>query len=235
MDDMRAVIIPKSDQLNSDDLIGGPRTITITEVSIRPGTEQPVSIHFDGDDKKPWKPCKSMSRVMVHMWGPDAKVYIGRRVTLKLDPEVKWGGMAVGGIRISHMSHIDRKMVMALTATKGQRKPFVVKPLDEAAAETVSDDLESAADSAAIFGMVAYEAFFKGSNKAGQKTLLSGHERRKETARQADASAALSKLRAATTESDLDAEWERLTIETCRELGAEALEECRAAIQAGGE
>lgn len=129
MNDMSQVIVPKSDQINADDLISGPRTIRITEVSISPGTEQPVSIFFEGDGGKPWRPCKSMSRVLVAAWGPDAKVYVGRSVTLYRDPKVKWGGMEVGGIRISHLSHIDRDMLIALTATKGKRAPYTVKPL----------------------------------------------------------------------------------------------------------
>ncbi len=37
--------------------------------------------------------------------------------------------MAVGGIRISHMSDIAEPITMALTATKGSRKPFTVRPL----------------------------------------------------------------------------------------------------------
>ncbi|API58068.1 hypothetical protein BSL82_01130 [Tardibacter chloracetimidivorans] len=129
MNDMSAVIVPKSDQINADDLISGPRTIRITEVDIRPGTEQPVSIYFENDEGKPWRPCKSMSRVLVSAWGPDAKAYVGRSVTLYRDPKVKWGGMEVGGIRVSHLSHIERDMVMALTATKGKRAPYTVKPL----------------------------------------------------------------------------------------------------------
>lgn len=129
MNDMSRVIVPKSDQINADDLISGPITIRIAEVHISPGTEQPVSIRFDNDDGKPWRPCKSMSRVLVAAWGPDAKAYVGRSVTLYRDPKVKWGGMEVGGIRISHMSDIEREMVMALTATKGKRSPYTVKPL----------------------------------------------------------------------------------------------------------
>lgn len=136
MNDMRPVTIAKSDQLNSDDLIAGPITITIREVTIRPGTEQPVSIHFEGDNDKPYKPCKSMSRVLVAAWGPDATRYIGRSVTLYCDPKVKWGGMEVGGIRISHLSHIEHEMLMALTATKGKRAPFIVKPMEKSAKAT---------------------------------------------------------------------------------------------------
>jgi hypothetical protein len=129
MNDMSLVIIPKSDQISADDLIAGPKTITITEVDIRPGTEQPVSIRFEGDDGRPWKPCTSMSRVLVSAWGPDAKNYVGRSVTLYRDPKVKWGGMEVGGIRVSNMSHIERDLVISLTATKGKRAPYMVKPL----------------------------------------------------------------------------------------------------------
>ena len=129
MNDMRAVIVPKSDQLNADDLLGGPITITITRVVIKPGTEQPVSMNYEGDNGKPYKPCKSMCRVMVSLWGPDANQYVGRSMTIFSDPKVLWGGMAVGGIRISHMSHIEGSSTMALTATKGSKKPFTVQPL----------------------------------------------------------------------------------------------------------
>ena len=129
MSDILNVIKPKSDQLNYDDLSGG-RTLTIkvTNVTIGSG-DQPVAIHFENDNGKPYKPCKSMCRVMVNCWGPDVKKYIGRSMTLYGDPKVIFGGMAVGGIRISHMSDIDKEMTMALTATRASRKPFTVQKL----------------------------------------------------------------------------------------------------------
>lgn len=128
MNDMSVVIQPKSDQVNADDFIGGPRTFTIEAVHINPDADQPVQIQLVGE-KRVWRPCKSMSRVLVAGWGPDAKTYTGRSVTLYRDPKVKWGGMEVGGIRISHMTHIERDMMIQLTATKGKRAPHVVKPL----------------------------------------------------------------------------------------------------------
>lgn len=131
--DMAGVIEPRSDQINADDLIAGPLTITISGVSIKGGQEQPVSIEIQGQ-KKVFRPCKSMSRVLVAAWGADAKEYLGRSLTLYRDPGVKWGGMAVGGIRISHMSDLANTMTMALTETKGSRKPFVVKPMAGGAA-----------------------------------------------------------------------------------------------------
>jgi len=128
MSDMSAVIVPKSDQINAEDFLAGPSVFTIADVSINPGTEQPVSIRLDGE-KRVWRPCKSMSRVLVAAWGPDASQYAGRSVRLFCDPNVTWAGMKVGGIRISHLSHIEREMVIALTATKGKKVMATIKPL----------------------------------------------------------------------------------------------------------
>ncbi len=129
MVDMTDTIAPKSSQLNSDDLIAGPITICITKVARASEAEQPIAVSFEGDNQKPYYPCKSMRRVMVTVWGPDASAYTGRSMTLFRDAEVTWGGMAVGGIRISHMSHMDGPVVLALTATKKARKPYKVLPL----------------------------------------------------------------------------------------------------------
>lgn len=128
MNDMAQAIIPKSDQINADDFLSGPRSYVIESVAVTPGAEQPVSISLVGE-KRVWRPCKSMSRVLVAAWGADAKAYAGRSVTLYRDPAVKWGGLEVGGIRISHLSHIERDMLIQLTATKGKRSPHVIRPL----------------------------------------------------------------------------------------------------------
>ncbi len=128
MTDLRKTIIPKSDQLNADDLIGTTKTIKVTKVSLAAG-DQPIAINYDGDGGKPYLPCKSMRRVMVNVWGCDGNEYVGRSMTLYRDDKVTFGGMAVGGIRISHMSHIDKDVTMALTATRANRKPYTVKPL----------------------------------------------------------------------------------------------------------
>lgn len=136
MTDLRQTIVPKSDQLNADDLIGATRTIKVTAVSLCKEPEQPIAINFEGDGGKPYKPCKSMRRVMVTIWGPDGNAYKGRSMTLYRDDKVLFGGLAVGGIRISHMSDITDPVTMALTATRANRRPFTVKPLVENAAPT---------------------------------------------------------------------------------------------------
>jgi len=129
MIDLSLTIAPKSDQLNADDLIAGPRTIRITSIHGSDDPDQPVAIHFEGDNKKPYKPCKSMRRVLVNAWGADGTAYVGRSLTLYRDEGVQFGGIKVGGIRISHMSHIEREVTMALTATRAKRTPYTVRPL----------------------------------------------------------------------------------------------------------
>lgn len=145
MNDMSAVIVPKSDQINAEDFLAGPGVFTIADVAISPGTEQPVSIRLDGE-KRVWRPCKSMSRVLVSAWGPDARQYLGRSVRLFCDPNVTWGGMKVGGIRISHLSHIEREMVIALTATKGKKVMATIKPLVTEQQQTRQPDPNAAAN-----------------------------------------------------------------------------------------
>ncbi len=123
MADLSKVIQPKSDQLNADDLVGGDRTIHIRDVHVNQSAkEQPVAIFFDGDDNKPWKPCKTMTRALTQLWGiNDSQQFIGRSVTLYTDPNVTWGGVKVGGIRIRAVSHIDNPIEIAVSQTKGKR------------------------------------------------------------------------------------------------------------------
>jgi hypothetical protein len=126
---LRDTIVPKSDQLNADDLLTGPMTVTITEVR-RGDKDQPVAIGIVGH--QPYKPCKSMRRVLISAWGDDGRAWAGRKMTLYCDPNVMFGGVKVGGIRISHLSHIDNDMQMSLTATRGKKAPYLVKVLSVA-------------------------------------------------------------------------------------------------------
>jgi hypothetical protein len=126
--DLTESIAPKSDQLNADDLISGPVTVTIAEVA--KGTpEQPVDVRLVEFPGRAYRPSKSMRRVMVSAWGAEASTYPGHRITLFRNPEITFGREKVGGIEISHLSHIDKPLTIALTATRGKRKNFTVTPL----------------------------------------------------------------------------------------------------------
>ena len=139
-----ATIAPKSDQLNADDLIAGPITVRIESVT-HGNADCPIRVNIEG--RLPYYPCKSMRRVMVAAWGEDGAAYAGRSMTLYRDPEVKYGGIKVGGIRISHLSDIQADMHMALTVTRGKRAEYIVrklaasKPVSMYPADKFADDL----------------------------------------------------------------------------------------------
>ena len=149
--DLTEAAAPRSDQLNADDFISGPITVTITEVRIV-GGEQPVQIHTEETPDRPWKPSKGMLRVLMAAWGKDEKVFASRRLTLFREPKVKWGGQQVGGIQIAAMSHIDKPLVTSLTTAKGKREAFTVQPLSDAAPEPTAEQVAAETDLAVLRG-----------------------------------------------------------------------------------
>jgi hypothetical protein len=128
---LRDTIVPRSDQLNAEQLLSAPITLTVNNVT-RGTADQPVSIHYDGDNGRPYKPCKTMRKLLIFAWGDDGRVWLGRSMTVYNDPDVKFGGVKVGGIRISHLSHIDADFEVALTSTKGKKALHSIKKMDNA-------------------------------------------------------------------------------------------------------
>ena len=147
--DMSQFVEAKSDQLNADDLIGSPRTITVRKVTGNDG-DQPVSIYFDGDNNKPFKPCKTIRRVLLAVWGRNAADYVGRSMTIYRDDTVTFGGLNTGGIRISHMSNIDKETVVVVMKTKGKKAGIKIMPLAAQNGATPDHDKLAANTIAAI-------------------------------------------------------------------------------------
>ena len=139
MSTLAEALAPKSDQLNADDLIPGPRTIKITGAKIAKSERQlRITLNYEGDNGKPFKPCKTMGRAMVMVWGITddnfEEQFVGKSLRVYRDPEVKFGDQgAVGGIRISHMSHIDSPKTVKLTVSQGKKSNFVFQPLPKVA------------------------------------------------------------------------------------------------------
>lgn len=166
--DLRDTIVPKSDQLNAEQLLGGPITITVAEVRRGGGEEQPVIVHYEGEGGRPYKPCKSMRKVLVFAWGSDGRDWVGRSMTLYNRPDVKFGGEEVGGIRISHLSHIKSDIAIALTATRGRKEQTRIKRLDEA--ETVAGS-RARLEAAARGGMNTLKAAWASIPKDHQRSI----------------------------------------------------------------
>lgn len=164
---LRDTIVPKSDQLNADDLLAGPITVSVVGVKRGDTAEQPISIEIDGG-RQPYKPCKSMRRVMITAWGDDGRKWIGQSMTLYCDPDVKFGGVKVGGIRISHMTGIRGRVGVMLTTTRSKRAEYVVEEL-RAANDSPEKQIRAAAtldDLKAVYKTAYTAAKRKGADTA---------------------------------------------------------------------
>lgn len=139
MTDVSFALEAKSDQLNAVDIMGCEPVIRIRDVVVRKG-DQPVSVYFEGDNNRPWKPSKGMLRILAGAWGRDSKQWIGKHAKLYFEPTVRYAGQEVGGIRIRALSDIDpRGLTFALTISRQKREPYVV-PLLDVSTNTYPDD-----------------------------------------------------------------------------------------------
>lgn len=131
--DVSDTIVAKSDQLNADDLISGEITVQITGVN-RCDKDQPIAISITGGHM-PFKPCKTVRRILVAAWGANAANWIGQSMVLYRDPNVKWGGENVGGIRIRAMTGIKTPLVLALAESRKSKAKITVHPLRDHVSE----------------------------------------------------------------------------------------------------
>lgn len=170
----------KSDQLNAIDLIGGPQTVTITGVKVT-GGEQPVSIFTaEFGNGRPFKPCLTVRRAIVEVWGGDTSTYTGRRMTLFRDAEVTFGNDKPGGIRVSHLSDMGGKAkVVWLPAKRGKSAPLKIEPLPDSppptpaiTAEAVEDFARAIAEAATEADLTAIAADLKNWDLGTHKTGL---------------------------------------------------------------
>jgi len=185
MVDITKTLEAKSDQMNADDLMGGSLTIKVAKVDVDLNREMPVWIHYEGDNGKPFKPCKTIRRVIAGAWGKESESYVGRSMTLYRDPEVIYAGQEVGGIRISHMSDIGTKKTFALTAKRGGKKnTVVIEPLGEIA--KANPEIVKAGVAASLGGVEAYTAWLASLAPADKQSIKQYHKEWSRVAKEAD-------------------------------------------------
>lgn len=179
--DLRSTIVPKGDQLNSEQLLGGPLVITVTDVKVGAGDEQPVSVFYALDPQRPFKPCKTMRKLLIHAWGVDGTQWVGKSLELFNEPSIKFGGETVGGIRISRMSGINPKGIeVSLTATRGRKALHKVMPL-KSSPELVAalEAIESATNKASLEKAKALAKAL--TSEADAESALAAYKRRVES------------------------------------------------------
>jgi hypothetical protein len=133
---LRDTIVPKSDQINYDDLAGGiKRRVKVVSLKRGGGDDQPVRVLIEdaasGEKLRDYVPCKSMRRVLIAAWGDKGAAWVGKVMELYGDPTVTWGGEAIGGLRISALSGIDKPLTLALSMTRGKRKQVTIGMIKE--------------------------------------------------------------------------------------------------------
>ncbi|VXB24213.1 hypothetical protein [Citricoccus sp. K5] len=129
--DISGTLTPDSTQLNADDLIGHSITITVSKVS-QGTSEQPVNIHSTEYPDRAYRPSKTMRRLIVAAWGSDASQYVGRRLKLVRNPDIRFGKDVVGGIEVEALSHLEKPLSLPLMVSRGKRKTFKVDILPDA-------------------------------------------------------------------------------------------------------
>lgn len=112
----------KSDQLNATDIMGIDLVIRIRDAQLTGSKDQPLSVYFEGDNNRPWKPSKGMRRVLAAAWGAETENLIGKSAMLHFDPTVKYAGKEVGGIRIKALSDIDRRGIVVVETINRQNR-----------------------------------------------------------------------------------------------------------------
>lgn len=201
--DVAKYAVPRSDQINADDLVAGPMTVTVARVRDKGGVEQPVEVFLEEVDRV-WRPCKTTLRTLIYGWGTRTGQWKGRQVRLYRDPTVTWAGEAVGGIRISHMSDLDgdlaRGFVLSLAKSKKAKGAVEVRPLKRQGAQQAREpepapeettraappELLAKAELAAQQGTVTLEGWWKNSSKEDRLALQRHLGDLKAKAKQAD-------------------------------------------------
>lgn len=172
--DMTQSIEARSDQINADDLLAGPATYTIREV-ITGKAESPFDFLLV-ETERAYRPSKTMRRVIVNAWGPEASNYAGRRLTIYREPSIMFGGQRVGGIRISAMSHIDGPKEVLAQVTRGKREKFVVTPLPDAPAAQPTPPEPTAEEVKACVDLGELKAMYERSGPERQAQILARKE-----------------------------------------------------------
>jgi len=128
--DLSGTIKSKSDQLNADDLIAGQITIQVEGITRVNDPKQPIQIYYYGCEGKPFKPCLTVRRILIALWGKDGSQWTDRLMNLYVDASVSFGSQKnIGGIRVNAVSHISSAATISLTVRRGMKQHFVIQPI----------------------------------------------------------------------------------------------------------
>lgn len=128
--DLSGTIKANSDQLNADDLVTGPIMVQVEGVKLVNDPKQPIHIYYYGCENRPFKPCLTVRRVLIALWGVDGNQWDNKWMNLYIDATVSFGKQKnIGGIRVDAVSHISSTATISLTVRRGVKQHFTIKPI----------------------------------------------------------------------------------------------------------
>ncbi|MET0887723.1 MAG: hypothetical protein ABWX92_14880 [Mycetocola sp.] len=139
MPDITDTLKADSTQLNAIDFPPGTsRTYTVESVRVVPSAkDRPVNIRLAEDpDGREFRPSKGMRRILAACWTPDSDKWVGKRLTIYADPSVRYAGKSIGGLKVSHVSHIDAAKKLPLRESESVTTIHTVQPLPDAPTPT---------------------------------------------------------------------------------------------------
>ena len=121
----------KGEYISAVELNNNRPTLTIAKISIsrvedekkKREVDKPVMWFKEID--RGWMYCKTTGHCMAAMFGNNDDAWIGKRVTLYADPEVRFGSEQVGGIRIAGSPDIAKPLTVRIKFPK--KKAFEVQ------------------------------------------------------------------------------------------------------------
>ena len=124
----------KGEHLSAAELGNRRPTFTIVRIgSVRLDDEKKKKevdkavIYFKEIDRG-WVFSKTSGHCLAKMFGEDDDAWIGKRVTLFADPDVKFGGDQVGGIRVSGSPDISQPMTIRIKFPKKKAIEVTLTP-----------------------------------------------------------------------------------------------------------
>lgn len=157
--DITEALAPTSDQLDAIELVE-PRTFTIDSGSRlgKRDNKTVAEIRLVELDRV-WRPSKGMLDLLAACWGTKGTEWVGRQVTVYNDPDVMFGKERRGGVRISHLSHIDGPRDVTIRAAgAGRKQTWHVEPLATAPARDWLTELEHAGTDVTAIGALGQAA-----------------------------------------------------------------------------
>ena len=130
MIDLTKHIEADSDCLVAADLVGGPLTILVEKVAESGKNDKKKIDIFYANSEKPFRPCKSMLRILCELWKTtDATTFIGRGITLYREPDCMWKGEKTPGVRICGLSHIEKAVTVVANERRGKMATYQIEPI----------------------------------------------------------------------------------------------------------